>query len=373
MGTMDELIDPAVVTRLRKALKAVAPQLEFAALAAAGRAVAGNRLRDRVDIVRDALLADVPDGFPVAASTVRDVLDQPGFSGWMIWPTTEFVSVRALESGSTADFDAGMELLSQLTIALSSEFAVRDMLNARPQRAVDIMRGWTGHPDQHVRRLASEGSRAYLPWAKRVPWLIAHPDATRRIVDSIYRDPEEYVRRSVANHLNDLSRVDPSIATEIAQGWHNEPDTSTPRLLRHGLRTLIKKADPAALALLGFTGDSLRVDRPELSHDLVPSGGAVSFSAVVTNDGDEEAAVAIDYSIGFQRADGSVRPKTFKLASRRLAPGESVVVSKTHSFRPITTRAYYPGAHFVTVQANGTLSPRADFVLAGDGRRRENR
>lgn len=366
MGTMDELINPDVVTRLRDALKEVAPRLELAALQEAARAVSGNRLRDRVNIVRDALITDIRRPFPIAASTVRGVLAQSGFTGWMIWPTSEFVAVRAIESGSTADFDAGMELLSQLTIALSSEFAVRDMLNARPQRALDIMRGWTTHPNEHVRRLASEGSRAYLPWAKRVSWLIARPDATRGIIDSLYRDPAEFVRRSVANHLNDLSRVSPSLATEIAHGWHIEADASTPWVLRHGLRTLVKRADPAALALLGFTGDGLRVDRPELSRAVVPRGGEVSFSAVVTNDGDEDAAVAIDYSIGFRRANGSVSPKTFKLASRLLAPGESVVVAKTHSFRPITTRAYDPGAHFVTVQANGTLSPQADFVLADD-------
>jgi hypothetical protein len=73
--------------------------------------------------------------------------------------------------------------------------------------------------------------------------------------------------------------------------------------------------------------------------------------------------VAIDYAIGFLRANGSVSPKTFKLGSRSLAPGETVVVTKSHSFRPITTRVYYPGAHFITVQANGLLSPRADFLV----------
>lgn len=368
MGTMDELINPTVISALSRSLKTAALDFEPHALSKATRQVGTHRLRDRVDIVRDALLADAPGEYLQLEQLVRSALEQPSFTGWMIWPVTEAVTTRALASGTAADFDAAMDLLASLTLRLSSEFAIRDLLNARPERALSKMTAWAGDENEHVRRLATEGSRAYLPWARRVPWLIEHPLATRAILDATYRDATDYVRRSAANHLNDLSRVDPGVVTDIAGGWHATPDANTPWVLRHGLRTLIKKADPQALALLGFTGDRLRVDRPRLSSSTIPQGGAISFTAVVANDGDTEAAVAIDYSIGFLRANGALSPKTFKLASRRLAPGESVVVTKAHSFRPITTRAYYPGAHYVTVQANGTLSPRADFTLeAGAG------
>ncbi|MCZ2850535.1 hypothetical protein [Modestobacter sp. VKM Ac-2978] len=294
-----------------------------------------------------------------------DVLDEPRFGGWMIWPTTEFIASRALETASTRDFDAAMALLARLTVGLTGEFAVRELLNARPERGLRIMQTWTEHDSEHVRRLATEGSRAYLPWAKRVPWLLARPRATRAILDATYRDPAEYVRRSVANHLNDLSRVDPSVVTEVAAAWAGEPDANTSRVLRHGLRTLIKRADPTALALVGFTGSSLRVARPRVPGGVVPWGGDLTFTAVVTNDGEEEATVAIDYSIGFRRANGSVSAKTFKLGSRRIPAGGSTAVTKTHSFRPITTRTYHPGPHHVTVQANGVLSPPGGFVLGG--------
>ncbi|MEJ2863622.1 DNA alkylation repair protein [Actinomycetospora flava] len=371
MGAMDELISPAVVARLRAAMEAVAPTGDFSALARAEDEVPGLRLRERVDVVRDALLRDVPAGFPAARRVVRDVLDGPHLEGWMIWPVTEFVASRALESGSTRDFDAAMALLARLTVGLTGEFAVRELLVARPERGLHIMRTWTGHDSEHVRRLATEGSRAYLPWAKRVPWLLAHPRATRGILDATYRDPAEYVRRSVANHLNDLSRVDPSVVTDVAAAWAGDPDAHTPRLLRHGLRTLVKRADPAALSLVGFTGNDLHVARPRIAGDVVPWNGDLTFTAAVTNHGETDATVAIDYSIGFRRANGSVSAKTFNLGSRRIAAGGSAVVTKTHSFRPITTRTYYPGAHDVTVQANGVLSPSETFVLerADDDRR----
>ena len=367
MGAMDDLISPVVVARLRAALEAVAPTGDFAALDQAEGAVRGVRLRERVDIVRDALLSDVPAGFPAAERVVLDVLDEPRFDGWMIWPTTEFIARRALDAASTREFDAAMALLARLTVGLTGEFAVRELLNARPERGLRIMQTWTEHESEHVRRLATEGSRAYLPWAKRVPWLLAHPRATRGILDATYRDPAEYVRRSVANHLNDLSRVDPSVVTETAAAWAGDPDATTAWVLRHGLRTLIKRADRTALALVGFSGTSLRVARPRLSGHVVPWNGDLTFTAVVTNEGETDATVAIDYSIGFRRANGSVSAKTFKLGSRRIAAGGSTVVTKTHSFRPITTRTYYPGPHDVAVQANGVLSPPRAFVLGADG------
>lgn len=363
MGTMDELLNPLVVARLRAALSSVAPTVDFSSLAAAEHAVPGKRLRQRVDLVRDALLSDLPAGYPAAERVVQDVMDEPRLAGWMIWPVTEAVAARALESGSAADFDAAMAVLARLTVGLTGEFAVRDLLIARPERGLAIMRTWTEHDNEHVRRFATEGSRAYLPWAKRVPWLLKHPRATRGILDASYRDPAEYVRRSVANHLNDLSRVDPAAVIDIATGWAADPDESTFWMLRHGLRTLVKRADSAALALTGFVGDSLRVAQPRISADVVAWEGTLEITAEVANHGETDATVAIDYSIGFQRANGSVSPKTFKLGTRRIPSGGSAVISKTHSFRPITTRTYYPGAHFVTVQANGILSAPAHFVV----------
>jgi len=364
LGAMDELLDRAAIARLRASVESVGSRREAAALARAERAVQGLPLRRRVDLVRDALLEDVPAGFPSASTVVQSLLEDSRFGGWMIWPTSEFLTTRALESGTTADFDAAMELLSRLTVDLTGEFAVRSMLIARPERSLAVMQTWTAHESEHVRRLATEGSRPYLPWAKRVPWLLTHPRATRGLLDATYRDPSAFVRRSVANHLNDLSRVEPAVATTTAADWAVDADENAQWVIRHGLRTLVKAADPHALVLLGYTGDQLDVSEPSISRSLIPWSGELAFTAVVANRGDTEANVAIDYSIGFQRADGSVRPKTFKLGSRRLAPGASVVVGKTHSFHPITTRRYYPGAHHVTVQANGAISPPAKFTLS---------
>ena len=360
---MDDLLSPDVVGRLTTAVSSAAPGLKLGSLRAARTAVEGKRLRARVEVVRDALLADLPEGFDVVENIVPDLLAHPAFSGWMIWPVTELVTQRALQSGSVASFDSGMELLARLTTGLTAEFAVRDLLNERPERSLSIMRTWADHGNEHVRRLASEGSRAYLPWAKRVPWLLEHPQATLGILDATYRDPTDYVRRSTANHLNDLSRIDPAIVTGAAGRWAEAPDGNTAWVIRHALRSLVKRGDARALELLGFSGEGLVVAQPQLSATVLEWGGTVEFTAEITNTGAAPAVVAVDYSVGFLRANGSVSPKTFKLGSRQIAPGETVSVSKSHSFRPITTRVYYPGAHFLTVQANGVLSPQAEFLV----------
>ncbi len=132
---------------------------------------------------------------------------------------------------------------------MTGGFAIRRLLAADLDRALAVVRTWTAHPDEHVRRLASEGTRPYLPWAVRVPALRARPAATIPLLDALYRDPHEYVRRSVANHLNDLARHAPDAVLETAAGWLAEPDANTAWVVRHGLRTLVKKANPGALAL----------------------------------------------------------------------------------------------------------------------------
>ncbi len=366
MGAMDELINSAVIAQLGASLHAASASQELTQLELSASGLAGMRLRDRVNVVRDALAADLPEDFTATRTLIHEALNDPQLTGWMIWPVSELITTRALASGTSEDFDAAMDTLALLTGRLTCEFAIRDLIIARPERALDHANEWTDHHDEHVRRLATEGTRAFLPWAKRVPWLVAHPRATRSILDGSYQDPAEYVRRSVANHLNDLSRVDPDALLQTATAWAGKADHNTAWILRHGLRTLTKQGNPQALSLLGFSGENLSITVPELAHHRIDWHGLVEFTAHVTNHGRSEANVAIDYNIGFQRANGTLGTKTFKLATRKIEPGGTVTLRKSHSFRPITTRRYYPGVHTVTVQANGLKSEQADFILSGE-------
>jgi 3-methyladenine DNA glycosylase AlkC len=366
MPSADELIGLPAVDDLISAIRTAAPGADLASLRAARSRIAPLALRERADLLRDALLTDLPGDYAALDRTVRHARDHaPQFTGWLIWPVTVAVATRAVQDGGTAAFDGAMALLADLTGRLTAEFAIRTLLRHDLDRALGIITGWTASADTDVRRLASEGTRPYLPWSTRVPGILSRPGVTVPILDALYRDESEYVRRSVANHLNDLSRDHPGLVVDTARRWLADPGPDTGRLVRHGLRTLIKRGDPAALGLLGFTPATVEVDGPHLDRTTVPAGGSVRFTAAIRNTGSDQARLTIDYIVHHRKANGGQTGKTFKLTTRVLAPGEQITVVREHSFRPITTRRYHPGMHAISLQINGTESARADFELDG--------
>jgi 3-methyladenine DNA glycosylase AlkC len=358
--TADELLNAAAVIALAKCLSP-APKTRKAA----GQ-LDGLGLRERSDLVRDALLNDLPKDYAGFEKAVRTALADPKFTGWMIWPVTSATSARALEDGSGEAFGSALALLADLTPRLTAEFGIRPLLDADLARALPIVLTWATHPDEHVRRLATEGTRPLLPWAKRVRAIIDDPSATVPILDALHRDESEYVRRSVANHLNDISRRDPHLAAAVATRWL-QADPGTLPLVRHAMRTLIKQGHPEALALLGFApADGLTVDGPELGAPTVAIGEELRFAYTLENTGAEPVRLAIDYVVHHRKANGTTTPKVFKLTTRTLSPGEHVTVARGHSFKVISTRVYYPGDHSIALQVNGKTYGLTPFTLLAE-------
>jgi 3-methyladenine DNA glycosylase AlkC len=369
MPFADDLIGTHTALALTQAMQAVAPHRDLPRLRGTVQKLAPLKLRERSDLLRDALLQDFDGSYAEFARDIRQAQSSDlYFSGWLIWPVTSAVAEKAVQDGSSAAFDDAMALLAALTSRLSSEFAIRTLLRHDLPRALEVIQStWLQTDDVDVRRLSSEGTRPYLPWAVRVPALMAASFPTRPILDALYRDDSEYVRRSVANHLNDVSRHDAEAVVDTARSWLAAPDANTTAVVRRGLRTLIKQGDPGALELMGFRSSPLEVTGPTLSHDTLRVGEDLTFSAQLTNVGTEAARLSIDYTVHHQKASGRTSGKTFKLAVRQLAPGEATEISKTHSFRPITTRTYYPGTHAIELLINGVSVGRADFQLTEAG------
>lgn len=366
MPFADEMISQETAKRLAEAIEAGAPGTSLTQLRAVADEIEALALRERVDAMRDGLLADLSGGYVELAAVVRATrATAADFSGWMIWPVTSAVAASAVSAGTDAAFDDAMDLLAELTGLLTSEFAIRTLLRHDTDRALAHVASWTDADDEHVRRLASEGTRPYLPWAVRVGDLTRRPGVTIPILDALYRDPSEYVRRSVANHLNDLSRDDPELVVQTAARWLAAADENTARVVRHGLRTLIKRGDPGALALLGFSAppEALEVDGPRLDRDAIAVGETIELRATIRNPSAEEARLAIDYIVHHVKSTGMQAPKVFKLTTATLRPGQEIEIRRAHSFRPITTRRYYAGIHAISLQINGVVAGRADFRL----------
>ncbi|HXH36034.1 MAG TPA: DNA alkylation repair protein [Plantibacter sp.] len=364
MPFADELLGAPAAQTLTRGLQQAAPGNPFVAVAGAADNLGELALRERADLLRDAILVDLPGDFASLATIVRAAAAADGsFSGWLIWPVASAVAARAVAEDTAESFDDAMQLQAELTGRLTAEFSIRTLLQHDLDRALPIVLEWTASDDEHVRRLASEGTRPYLPWAIRVRSITANPGVTVPILEALHRDPSEYVRRSVANHLNDLSRDHADLVVETATRWLVDPAPETPALVRHALRTLVKRGHPGALAVLGFTPTSTEVEAFTVDTTSVPFGGSVRFSATVRNTDIVPARLAIDYVVSHQKANGTQTSKTFKLTTQALAPGEHLDVAREHSFRAITTRRYYPGAHAVALQVNGILSEPLDFEL----------
>lgn len=375
MGAMNELINADAVAGLGAHLARASPGAALERLSHLERHLRGLdaeqaealSLRARTDLVSTALLADLPDGYDATAAVIRLALADESFAGWVIWPVGETVTSRVLAAsadGSADRFDDGLALLAELTPRLTSEFSIRRLLEHDLERALPLVLALTSSDDEHVRRLASEGTRSFLPWAIRVRALLAAPHSTVPILDALYRDESDYVRRSVANHLNDLSRQNPDLVVEVAARWLAAPDDNTAWVVRHALRTLVKKAHPGALGLLGFAPVIVSVTAPVLESAAITLPGELGFSFTLTNDGETTERMAVDYVVHFMKSNGRQAEKVFKLTATTLAPGESVTLAKRHALRQMTTRVHYAGLHSLELQVNGQRLTRTDFELA---------
>lgn len=367
MGVMNELINPRGIEVLTRILADKAATVQWTQTAATASLLGDRNLRARTDLVADAIVADVSLGpapaYTTASAAFRAALAVPDFTGWVLWPVSEAAVTLALASGAAGDFDDCLALLAQLTPRLTGEFAVRRLLVKDPERALAAILGWTASSDEHVRRLASEGTRPYLPWAVRVPALLQLPGATLPILTALYRDPSEYVRRSVANHLNDLARHAPDAVVDTARHWLSAADGNTAWVVRHGLRTLVKQGHPGALALLGFPPASVAVTGPRLDRNVLSVPGELTFDFDIANTGTEAVRLAVDYLVHYRKANGGQSAKVFKISTLTLAPGESRSLSKRHAFRQMTTRVHHPGLHALELQINGTVHGRTEFLL----------
>lgn len=330
-------------------------------------------LKERVVHIRRALHACLPVDFEAAALLIEAALvpvpatPRPwelarapeGISGWGTWPLTDYVAHHGLERPERA-----LQALHALTQRFTSEFAIRPFLQQHTALTLATLERWLDDDSEHVRRLVSEGTRPRLPWGLRLSAFVVDPSPCVPLLDRLYRDPSEYVRRSVANHLNDISKDHPQLAVDIAARWLAAGDDNTLRLVRHALRSLVKQGHGAALALLGFGAhEAVTLDGLQLAPVQVPWGESLAFVFTLHNGGDTEATLSVDYAVWHLRANGTLSPKVFKLCRSVLAPGQHQRIERRHSLRPVTTRRYYPGRHALEILVNGTRHAYVEFEL----------
>ncbi|MCR9110409.1 hypothetical protein [Marivita sp. XM-24bin2] len=324
-------------------------------------------LLERLDWLADCIEVQLPSNFPDMAEALEAAMPEPLDPSKKDDDFGRFIhavpGILAVRHGLENHRDRALDLLEAATQRFSMEFYIRPFLNRWPDDTLSRLDRWTEHDNYHVRRLVSEGTRPRLPWAANIQ---LDPVVPMRFLDALHADPTRYVTRSVANHMNDLTRHAPETVVERLRGWR-AAGRQTPKELdwmtRHALRTAVKRGEADALTLLGYAQDRDIAVSLDLSPDPVKIGSALQID--VTLCATEDLPVMVDYRIQFHRPNGRLGEKVFKLKTAHLKADTPLKMSKSHRLKAeASTFTLHPGTHLITVQVNGQDRAQASVTFA---------
>jgi 3-methyladenine DNA glycosylase AlkC len=368
------IFSTALIEQTGKHLKRVWPGFDHKQFVqTAGTGLDALEMKGRAMQIASALEATLPTHFDRAAGILESALAPPfttedlapmhtnseGLAGWVIWSTGEFIVRRGM-----AQPERAMKSLREMTMRFSTEYSIRPFIDQHSALAMKTLHQWSTDNNLHVRRLVSEGSRPRLPWGLQLKALITDPSPTLPLLRQLQDDQSDYVRRSVANHLNDIAKDHPNLVA----AWLDEhlPNASAERtaLLRHATRTLVKDGHQRVLKAWGvgkaFKGSAaLTLDRQR-----VKVGEELGLQVELKSTAKTSQKLVVDYAVHHVKANGSTSAKVFKGWKPTLEAGQTLVLNKSHSMKEITTRRYHAGVHGVEVLVNGTALAEARFALA---------
>lgn len=355
MEPFKNLINPQVVTTMGEELKTVYPPFKLQEFLKLIPNLQSLELKARVLLVTSSLKKLLPQDYPKALGLILKVIERDKLAGFQLWPFSEFIGQFGLDH-----FDESLKAMYVLTPKFTAEFAVRPFFLKDPAKVMKTFSKWTKDKNHHIRRFVSEGSRPLLPWGQRLPIFIIDPTHTLKFLEKLKYDQELYVRKSVANHLNDISKNHPQVVIKLMKIWEQtSPPEHLEKILwikRHALRTLIKKGNKDALKLFGAHQKAqILVSAIKLNQKNFHSGDKLSFEMKITSTSRKSQKLLMDYLIDFMKSNGTKSSKVYKLKTLELQAGETISIVKSHHLKPITTMTYYPGLHHVSIQINGEI------------------
>lgn len=322
-------------------------------------------LKQRINWIAEVLGEMLPGELPDVAGVLLQALPDPldpshtddDFGDFIFAPLGEFVVAKGLE----AHPELALDLLEALTQRFSMEFSVRPFLNRWQDAVMARMMLWAGHDNYHVRRLASEGSRPRLPWGMAVGLELS--DALP-LLDVLHGDSTRYVTRSVANHLNDITKKDPDLVLDRLTQWQGMAQQQRKELdwiTSHALRGLVKAGHPRAMTMLGYDPEAEVTARVELEADVVRIGEVLEF--VCHLEAPQDLPVLVDYRLHFQRPNGKISVKVFKLKQAKLGR-KGLSLTKRHALKGnASTFTLVPGQHRIELMVNGRVRGEVVFEL----------
>ncbi|PGS55822.1 DNA alkylation repair protein [Bacillus sp. AFS041924] len=315
-------------------------------------------LKERMRHITFCLGEALPNEYEVSIKILSSILDKfpKGQLSSIIFP--DFVEVYGLENWETS-----MQALELFTQHSTSEFAVRPFIVQDQTRMMTQMIEWSTNPNEHVRRLASEGCRPKLPWGMVLKSLKIDPSPILPILENLKEDESLYVRKSVANNLNDISKDHPSLVLQIAKEWYGK-NPHTNWIIKHACRTLLKKGNIEAFTIFGFqTTNEINVESFQLQSNNIRIGENLNFSFKIHSNELTPTKIRTEFAIDYVKAKGHRTKKIFKISENTIEKGKTLSYNKSHSFKNLTTRKHYPGQHTISLLINGVECGSCNFMV----------
>jgi 3-methyladenine DNA glycosylase AlkC len=315
-----------------------------------------KELKERMRFITNKMHEFLPYDYTKQIQILKKVA--PKFSGIQGFVFPDFAQVYGLN-----DFKTSTKALEFFTAFSTGEFAVRPFIEKYPTESIKQLLVWSKSENHHVRRLSSEGSRPKLPWAPPLRGFIKDPTPVLQILENLKNDESLYVRKSVANHLNDISKNHPTLVLTIAKKWYGKTK-NTDWIVKQALRTLLKKGNKEALTIFGTANaDKIEVDALQLSKNKLKIGEGFTFTFEINNTDKTYLTLRLEYIIHFMKSNGSTSPKIFKITESIFASETKKQLIRKHQFANLTTRKHYVGKHQLTIVVNGDVKKSVEFEL----------
>ena len=315
-----------------------------------------KELKERMRWVTENLHSHLPFSYQKQIECLSKIA--PKFKGLTAIIFPDFVQVYGLDDLSTS-----LKALELFTKHSTSEFAIRPFIIKHPKKTMQQLLVWSKNDNEHLRRLASEGTRPKLPWAPILSDFVNDPSPNLPILENLKNDTSLYVRKSVANHINDISKNQPKLVLDLTKKWHGKTK-NTDWIVKHALRTLLKKGDKKALAIFGLDDSSnISIKQLKLSKNTINIGDFIYFEFETINASNTKRNLRIEYSIDYVKANGKTSAKVFQISEFTLAANSKKAFKRKQSFKELTTRKHYSGAHQINIIVNGDIKESIQLEL----------
>lgn len=325
-------------------------------LSKAKKEIPALELKERISFIANALHALLPKDDKLCFALL--VQCSKTLKGFKSLPLTEVVVLRNSDS-----LDLNLDTLFQLTSSCTSEFAIRPFLIAKEKKTLAFLMTRINSNCEHTRRLISEGTRPLLPWGMHIPSFKANPNLTWPLLEKLLFDDSQYVRTSVANHLNDHSKNHPDWVLSKLKKLSQSKDKNQLWILKRALRTMIKNGHPEALKLLGVQGNCVEVKKFTISTKKVVLGSHLRAEVLIKNISAETQKVIVDHELRLLRSNGKYSLKIFKGKNLVLKTKEQIELTLKLPLKEVTTRKYYKGTQYYSLKINGQSTNKHAFEL----------